>query len=221
MSDPDLTDLAVRCGEEVTYRQRHVIFTRGSWGDRLYIIRSGKVKITVSASETVQEGARRSDMEKLLALHGPSDVFGEAEVFAPGPRASTATAVTGVRVVSIDRDALLGRIRVTPALAESMLGMLARQVRRADAECTDLVLNDVPGRAAKALLELATRFGYPEGGALRVVHDLAQEELAHYVGATRQATGEALSSFARRGWLRVDGRSVLILDSDRLQRRGR
>jgi CRP-like cAMP-binding protein len=79
----------------------------------------------------------------------------------------------------------------------------------------------VPGRVAKALLELAERFGTQEGDGVRVHHDLTQEELAQLVGASRETVNKALADFASRGWMRVDSRAVTILDADRLARRAR
>jgi CRP-like cAMP-binding protein len=108
-----------------------------------------------------------------------------------------------------------------PEFAEYMLCSLARQVLQSNANRAELIFTDVPGRLAKALLELATRFGHGDGEALRVDHDLTQEELAQYIGATRETVGRALSGFTQRGWVRVVGSCVLILDRERLRRRGR
>jgi CRP/FNR family transcriptional regulator, cyclic AMP receptor protein len=79
----------------------------------------------------------------------------------------------------------------------------------------------VPGRVAKNLLQMAGRFGTRDGGVLRVTHDLTQEELAQLVGASRETVNKALADFASRGWLRLDGKSVIILDPERLARRAR
>ena len=65
------------------------------------------------------------------------------------------------------------------------------------------------------------RFGSVEGGQLRVTHDLTQEELAQLVGASRETVNKALADFAGRGWLRLEGKSVVILDRERLSRRAR
>jgi CRP-like cAMP-binding protein len=54
---------------------------------------------------------------------------------------------------------------------------------------------------------------------MRVTHDLTQEELAQLVGATRETVNKALSDFRNRGWIRVDGKSVLISNSERLAHR--
>src|SRR5437764_1411537 len=77
------------------------------------------------------------------------------------------------------------------------------------------------GRVAKNLLQMAGKFGTRDGGVLRVTHDLTQEELAQLVGASRETVNKALADFASRGWLRLDGKSVIILDPERLARRAR
>jgi CRP-like cAMP-binding protein len=198
--------------EPVTFPRAHVIFAEGELGDRLYIILSGKVKI----------GRKSPDgRENLLAVFGPSDMFGELSIFDPGPRTSTATTVTEVQAVTMDRTALREWIAKRPEIAEQLLRVIARRLRRTNNMLADLIFTDVPGRVAKALLQLAHDFGTQEGGMLRVTHDLTQEEIAQLVGASRETVNKALADFAHRGWLRLEGKSVLILEPQRLVRRAR
>ena len=198
--------------QPVDFPRGHTVFAEGEPGDRLYIIISGKVKI----------GRRSPDgRENLLTIMGPSDMFGELSVFDPGPRTSSATAVTDVRLATMDRDALKEWINKRPEIAEQLLWVLARRLRRTNNALADLIFTDVPGRVAKALLQLARQFGQQEGGHLRVTHDLTQEELAQLVGASRETVNKALADFATRGWLRLEARAVLLLDVERLKRRAR
>ena len=76
----------------------------------------------------------------------------------------------------------------------------------------DLVFSDVPGRVARALLDLSRRFGWVARRAFTSLHDLTQEELAQLVGASRETVNKALADFAQRGWLRLEARAVVILD---------
>lgn len=210
--DPSAADALTRALEPVEFARGHQIFSEGQPGDRLYIILSGKVKI----------GRRAMDgRENLLAIMGPSDMFGELSIFDPGPRTSTVTAVTDVKAVSLDRPALREWINKRPEIAEQLLRVLARRLRRTNNMLADLIFTDVPGRVAKELLRLAKQFGSQEGGLLRVTHDLTQEEIAQLVGASRETVNKALADFAHRGWLRLEGKSVLILEPERLARRAR
>ncbi|MDJ0396500.1 Crp/Fnr family transcriptional regulator [Rhodococcus sp. G-MC3] len=198
--------------QPVDFPRGHRIFTEGDPGDRLYIIVAGKIKVGRSTPD---------GRENLLTVMGPSDMFGELAIFDPGPRTSTVTTITDVRAVSMDRDALKEWIDQRPEVAGQLLRVLARRLRRTNDNLADLIFTDVPGRVAKALLQLAQRFGTQEAGALRVTHDLTQEEIAQLVGASRETVNKALAEFANRGWLRLEGKSVLILDSERLARRAR
>ena len=51
--------------------------------------------------------------------------------------------------------------------------------------------------------------------------DLTQEELAQLVGASRETVNKALADFASRGWVRLEPRAVVVLDYERLSKRGR
>jgi len=106
-------------------------------------------------------------------------------------------------------------------VAEQLLAALARRLRRTNEAMADLIFSDVPGRVAKQLLDLARRFGVETPDGLRVAHDLTQEELAQLVGASRETVNRALADFASRGWLRLEPRSVVLMDIERLARRAR
>jgi CRP/FNR family cyclic AMP-dependent transcriptional regulator len=194
----------------VDFPRGHTVFTEGEPGDCLYIVMTGKVKI----------GRRSPDgHENLLTIMGPSDMFGELSIFDPGPRTSSATTITEVCAVSMDRETLRAWIADRPETAEQLLRVLARQARRTANDLSDLIFTDVPGRVARQLLQLARRFGTREHGTLRVTHDLTQEEIAQLVGASRETVNKTLSDFAHRGWIRLDGKSMLISDTERLARR--
>jgi CRP/FNR family cyclic AMP-dependent transcriptional regulator len=100
-----------------------------------------------------------------------------------------------------------------------MLRALAQRLRRINDIKADLVFTDVPGRVAKALLDLGSRFGVQHDNGLQVNHDLTQEELAQLVGASRETVNKALADFAARGWIQLAAKSVLLVDADRLRKR--
>ena len=129
--------------------------------------------------------------------------------------------VTDVTVQSMDRTALKRWIAERPDISDQLLRVLARRLRRTNNNLADLIFTDVPGRVAKALLQLAQRFGTQEGANIRVTHDLTQEEIAQLVGASRETVNKALATFAHRGWIRLEGKSVLIVDTEHLAKRAR
>jgi CRP/FNR family cyclic AMP-dependent transcriptional regulator len=170
----------------------------------------------------VKLGRRSADgRENLVAILGPGEMFGELSLFDPGPRTMTATAVAETQLLGIGNDDLNGLLEGRPGVAKVLLAALAKRLRRTNENLADLVFTDVPGRVAKALLDLSARFGRPVEEGILVAHDLTQEELAQLVGASRETVNKALADFATRGWLRLEARAVLLLDVERLKRRAR
>lgn len=197
---------------QTTLRRGEVLFEEGEPGNRLYIITEGKVKL----GHTSMDGR-----ENLLAVLGPGEIIGELTLFDPGPRSTTATAVSPVTLLHLDHADLNAILDTNPTMGKHMLRALARRLRRTNESLADLVFSDVPGRVAKALLDLADRFGTPAEDGVHVPHDLTQEELAQLVGASRETVNKSLADFVSRGWIHLEGRAVTLLDLDRLARRAR
>jgi CRP/FNR family transcriptional regulator len=188
------------------------LFAEGDIGDQVYFMIEGKVKLTRAAPD---------GRENLISVHGPGDMFGELAMFDPTYRTASATAVTDARLAMLAHDDLRKSLETSPAVAMHLLRALAQRLRRITEINANLVFTDVPGRVAKALLELADQFGVQTGDGLQVNHDLTQEELAQLVGASRETVNKALADFAARGWIQLSAKSVLLLDPDRLSRRAR
>ena len=208
---PDALAAAVAQLDWVSFPQRPNVFREGDAGDRLYVITAGRVKVACAT--------RHSD--SLIAVLGPSEVFGELALLDPGPRTSTVTTISAVRAATMTRPALLSWIRQEPQAAEQMLRVLARRLRRTNNKLCDQTFNDVPGRLATLLLDLANRFGESDHGTLRVDHQLNQNELAQLAGSTRESANKALASFVDRGWIRIHGKMVTIVDPAALAKRAR
>ncbi|QCU77338.1 Crp/Fnr family transcriptional regulator [Citricoccus sp. SGAir0253] len=187
-------------------------FHEGDQGDQLYVIMSGKIKL----GRTAPDGR-----ENLLAILGPGEVFGEMALFNPAPRTASATAVSATRLAGLRHDNLRKVIQSTPEVSMQLLRALAQRLSKTNESLADLVFSDVPGRVAKALLDLADRFGRPATDGLLVAHDLTQEELAQLVGASRETVNKALAEFVQRGWIRLENRAVVVLDLQRLRQRSR
>lgn len=131
---PDVLAAAVDQLDWVSFPQRHNVFREGDAGDRLYIITSGRVKVACASSQS----------DSLIAVLGPSDVFGELALLDLG--------------LHIDRHHNHGRARrdddphstallddSEPEAVEQMLRLLARRLRRTTNKLCDQTFNDVPG----------------------------------------------------------------------------
>jgi len=189
-----------------------ILFKEGDAGDRLFVVVDGKLKLGTTSND---------GRENLLSILGPGDMFGELSLFDPGPRTATATAVVDSKLLALANDQVIGWVKEHPQVSLQLLGRLAQRLRKANDVLSDLVFADVPGRVAKAIIELGERFGTKKDDGLHVNHELTQEELAQLVGASRETVNKALADFATRGWIRLEPRAVIVLDLERLVKRGK
>jgi DNA-binding XRE family transcriptional regulator len=100
-------------------------------------------------------------------------------------------------LLALANDQVIDWVRAHPQVSLQLLGRLAQRLRKANDVLSDLVFADVPGRVAKAIIELGERFGTQKDDGLHVNHDLTQEELAQLVGASRE-TVETLTKFGEQ-----------------------
>jgi CRP/FNR family cyclic AMP-dependent transcriptional regulator len=189
-----------------------ILFKEGDAGDRLFVVVDGKLKLGTTSND---------GRDNLLSILGPGDMFGELSLFDPGPRTATATAVVDSKLLALANDQVIGWVKEHPQVSLQLLGRLAQRLRKANDVLSDLVFADVPGRVAKAIVELGERFGTRKDDGLHVNHELTQEELAQLVGASRETVNKALADFASRGWIRLEPRAVIVLDLERLIKRGK
>jgi CRP-like cAMP-binding protein len=192
------------------YRPGDVIFAENDEDNRLYVVLEGKAKV-----------GRHSDdgRQCVFVVVGPSEIFGEESALDHGPQTSCAVALTHMRLVSIGRLGLLSFLAKNPEVAEQLLRVLARRIRKGNSSITDTAYADVPARVAGHLLGLAQRFGVQEDGHMRVTTNLTQEQFAQLVGTSRESVNKALCDFVERGWIHTDGSHILIYDSAPLANR--
>ena len=190
-----------------------VLFHEGDQGDRLYVIGEGKIKL----GRTSGDGR-----ENLLAILGPGEMFGELSPVRPRPphrhrhrgRRDPADRPRPRRRC----DAFLaGR----PEVASTLLAALARRLRRTNETLADLVFTDVPGRVAKALLDLPTGSAAPPRTASSSPTTSPRRSSPSSSAPPARRSTRPWPTSPRRGWIKLEARAVVLLDVERLKRRAR
>lgn len=204
-----LEELAAVCVPR-TYRRDQYLMYQGDAGDHLAVLVHGLVKIIVSSD--------RGD-EMVLATLGAGEVLGELSVIDQGPRSASVVAVQPTTALVINRTALLTAMQRSPALLDALLRTLGGLVRRLTEQASDLVFLDLAGRIAKLLVQQAERQSDDPTRRLAVDLHLTQTELAQMVGASRPAVNRVLQGLVGRGWISVDGKTMVIKDAAALRRR--
>ena len=110
------------------YSDNEVIFKEGDIGDAMYVIQSGKIKIT----------KKTASGDLTIATLQDGEIFGEMALFDRLPRSGTARASGNARVLSIDKNKLFASISRDPTLVFKLLDSMSRRIRRIDEELMKL-----------------------------------------------------------------------------------
>jgi CRP-like cAMP-binding protein len=156
--------------------------------------------------------------ETVLDVMAPGQLFGMPALFSSTRhRIGESLATEPCRALSIERSQLLRFLEHHPAAMRRALARLADLVREHAEAMTYAAHEDLRGRVARRLLDLAGMFGTRTAGGVRIGARVSQETLGGMVGATRSKVNQALASLAASGAVEVDRGVVTILDPERLR----
>jgi CRP-like cAMP-binding protein len=184
-------------------QRNDLVFSEGDHADDLYIVREGRIAITIRSAD---------GRESVVALMERDDLFGEMPFFDGEGRSADARALEPAELLAVPYQALRDVLEEKPRLLWKVTELMARRLRATDAALADSMFLDVTGRTAKRLLELSA-------DADEFVLPVTQEELAGMVGASRERVNKAISAFIRLGWIEQSDRRYRILDRVQLTRR--
>jgi len=106
-------------------------------------------------------------------------------------------------------------------LSEAMLRLLARRIRQLYGLVEDLNTLPLRARLAKQLLHLTRSYGIPslsDSGEIRIGLQLAQEELAQLLGASRQRVNQELKAMERENTIRIEPGGLVVRSREALLR---
>jgi CRP-like cAMP-binding protein len=207
---PDERGAQLVRGTVRSFERGVALFHERQASDRVVVLRSGRVKLT-----SVTENGR----EILLAIAGPGDVLGELSALDDQPRSATAIAIEQVEAVTIAPSDLVAFLESCPHAALGVIRQLARRLRDADRKRVEFAAQDSVGRVAARLVELCERFGEETNGTIHIDLPLSQDELAGWIGSSREAVAKALQTLRRLGWIETHRREITVLDLESVRRR--
>ncbi len=198
LSGPQLRDVS-RLAREMDVPARQALFGKREYADAMFVVLSGRVKI-------YSDSAGRK--KKTFAYLTAGDFFGEMSLIDDSPRSASAQAVEDSRLLVIRKKDFRRLLARDAGLTFYLLQAVCARLRRANEEIEGLLFYNVLGRVAKAMMALARRGGEPWKGGIALTQRYTQQELAEYVGTTREPLARALSSLRRAGLIAVtaDGR---------------
>ena len=197
---PEALDQLCRYAKHSTLKRGATIFSKGDPGNSLFAVISGTVKISISSVD---------GRNAILNLIGAGQIFGEMSVLDGQVRSADATANTNCEIFAIDRREFLPFMRSQPELAMKFIELLCTRLRWTSDQVEQVILQDLPGRVASALLGLTEKRKLePEGRTIAIT----QQEISEMVGMTRESINKQLRAWAARGWVRLEHGAIVVLD---------
>ncbi|MDP2271027.1 MAG: Crp/Fnr family transcriptional regulator [Archangium sp.] len=181
-----------------------VLFREGDPGKEMYVLQSGKVAI----SKKVR------DVEKVLAILGPGEFFGEMAIISNKPRNASATVEDEARVLVIDPRTFEAMIRGNSEIAVRMIKKLAERLSDADAQIENLLLSDPNSRIVHHMLQLCQSRGRQGEEGIEV--DFPVRDLPRELAVGEPAIRFMVNRLERAGLVETSGDRLTVRDTARL-----
>ncbi len=181
--------------------------TRGAAADEWVGVARGAVRIS-----TVSLGGRSIT----LTYVEPGSWFGDISLFDGLPRTHDATAHGDSTLLCVRKADFQALLKQHVELYEALLRLNCRRLRLLFGVVEDLNTLPLAARLAKQLLLLARSHGLAQGGEIRIGLQLAQEDLAQLLGASRQRVNQELKALERQGAVRIEPTRLIVLSKDKL-----
>ncbi len=209
LAEEDMREL-MAVARKRTFRSGEVIFHRDDPGQVLYVIKEGKVKISLVSPD---------GQEIVLTVLGKGECFGEFAILDGLPRSADAITLEKVECYTLQRSDFHNAIAKNPKIAIQVLEVLTKRLRTNDQMVEDLIFLDVYGRVAKKLLELAETHGEKIENGTRINVRLTQQELASMVGASRESVNKVMGYFTDKNFISTDKHRITLHRINELKRR--
>lgn len=203
--DPEVRNRVIAAAVPRNYRKGQLLFVENDPGESLIILRRGAVMVF----RTAPTGERA-----VLTVVRPPNTLGEVSLLDGAPRSASAEAIEDSQALALSRQAFIDLVHANPRILDAVMRSLGGLIRRLTEQNADHIFLDLPGRVAKTLVRLAGDVIAP-----MITIELNQSQLAEMAGGSRQSVNQAIGSFAARGWLRTEGRRIVLTDLAALRRR--
>jgi CRP-like cAMP-binding protein len=187
------------------YQPGDAIYSEGEYGDALYVLISGVVKLFRPYS---------GSKEATLRLLKPWDIFGHLAFAGETRQRAYAEAVTECKVTKVPKIFVERAIRRDPRVALKVMTLLELRLVQYEELVKCLLPRETEVRLANLLPILAQKFGEKDPLESSVTIDirLTHQDLAAMVASTRESVTKVLNEMRSRGVVEVEGGRITLKD---------
>jgi len=202
LDDVELENVEEHCTPR-KYPKNSMVILEEEFGDIIFIILTGTVKIT----RVNDEGK-----EVILALLGAGEIFGEMAILDGEARSANALAQEDCELLAIQKSEFLNLLRRNFKISFSLMRELAKRLRKSDQQIEALSLSDAEHRIGVSVLNLAEDMGVIRKGQVTIDKLPFQQDIANMSGTSRETVSRVLKLFEDRHMITKVGHTVIIPD---------
>ena len=209
----NMTDASVAAMDGIkftgVYPKGSLLFVEGEQPRGVFILCSGRAKLTTSSSEGKM---------LIVKIAEPGEVLGASATILGKPYEVSAETLEPSQLNFIKREDFLRFLSANAEVCMHTAQQLSEKYHSAQREIRSLGLAQTTGeKLAKLMLNWCESEGEstPKGIRLKVL--LTHEEIAQMIGTTRETVTRLLSDLKRRKVIDVKGSTVVVLQKDELQ----
>ncbi|MBM5570616.1 MULTISPECIES: Crp/Fnr family transcriptional regulator [Deefgea] len=181
---------------------KQIIIEQGSRGDEMYAVVHGRLKVTRSNND---------GREINLAILEGGEIFGELAMLDGAPRNASVEALEDGELLVLHRSAVDQYLAHHPHVMRSLITSLCERLRSANDLVQDTLFLPLPQRLAKVLRQLARNHGETNQDGVRIDLKMTQQDLANFVGASRESVNKQLSQWEDNGYLKMKSGYIQII----------
>jgi CRP/FNR family cyclic AMP-dependent transcriptional regulator len=189
--------------------RRRRIYGQGEPIAGLYVVATGRVRVVRGAGES---------RALTVAYRGPGEVIGEIAITQRVTHEDTSTATDPVEVVQVPMRQVQDLLARNVDVARRLLSLMVERRLDTERRIESLLSRTVESRVAEFLIDAAQRHGIPESRGLLIGVKYTHQEIADYVGSTRETVTLTLGDMKRRNLVLFDHRRIVLRDVEALAR---
>ncbi len=192
----------------INYRKNEIIFTEGDQYKGFYILLNGSVKIYKISFE---------GKESILHLIKPFESFGDVPLFEGGNYPVNAQVISDSELVFIPSKEFIQLIKNNSTICFNMLVGFAKKMRRLTQKVEELSTKEVTNRFARYLLDEIKKNSTENLPEPFVRMTISKKNIASYIGTITDTLSRLLKKLQSEKIIRLSGKSIFILDMNKLK----
>ncbi|MDJ0618645.1 MAG: Crp/Fnr family transcriptional regulator [Calothrix sp. MO_192.B10] len=197
-ASPESLEWLLNVATKHQYPGGRAVLMEDAWGNAVYFIVSGWVKVRRTQGEN----------SVALAILSQGDFFGEMAILDESPRSTDVIALCPVKLLSISREEFIQILFKDSQLHHRMLQLMVRRLRQTNLR---LQMRNAPPavKLARTLVSLGENYGQESANGKEIFH-ISCQDLADVTEIGVEETTKIMEKLDEKGWIQIDSTNSVI-----------